>query len=244
MPDSTERAGLRDEAPRKQNRSPEELAMRDAVEAWGRQRWPDARVVHELVTGECRIDMAFVRPDHLIGVEIKSSKDTLDRLEAQLATFTRSLPEVWLAMAPRWRDAGWSFFRHPGRYMPVVVDLDAVEPIPHVQMTWGTTARPDRGITADMLHLLWLNEMLSIAVRRGLHNGKGRSTRDGLRWLLARALTGDEIVSEVCRELRSRDAFWRADPPVRMSEGALSQPVSRARAAGIPVNEAGGGDVG
>ena len=214
MTDST-KAGLREETPCTQNRSAEELAMRDAIEAWGRQRWPQARVVHELVTGECRIDMAFVQPHHLIGVEIKSGKDTLDRLATQIATFTRALPEVWLAMAPRWRDGGWSFFTYPGRYMPVVVDLGAIEPIPNVQMTWGTTGRPDRGITADMLRLLWLAELRSIAVRRGLHTGRGRVTCDGLRWVLARRLTGDEIVTEVCRELRGRDAFWRADPPIR-----------------------------
>jgi hypothetical protein len=33
--------------------------------------------------------------------------------------------------------------------------------------------------------------------------------------MLARALTGDEIVREVCRELRARDAFPKCDghPP-------------------------------
>lgn len=56
--------------------------MRRAIEAWGRERWPDARLVHELVVAqERRIDMAFIQPGNIVGIEIKSSRDTLDRLD-------------------------------------------------------------------------------------------------------------------------------------------------------------------
>ena len=63
------------------NRSSEELEIRAAVETWGRAKWPGSRVVHELVTGSCRIDMAFIQSDHIAGVEIKSSRDRLARLD-------------------------------------------------------------------------------------------------------------------------------------------------------------------
>ena len=45
------------------NRSAEEFEMRRTIEAWGREKWPRSRVVHELViANKCRIDMAFIEP--------------------------------------------------------------------------------------------------------------------------------------------------------------------------------------
>lgn len=188
---------------RKQNRSSEELAMREAVAAWGRARWPSARVVHELVCRECRIDMAFISANHLAGIEIKSSKDKLDRLEKQLFTFTRYLPEVWLAIEPKWgEDAPYGSPR-------LTVDL-ATNKIE----VWGQWYKPDRSITAQMLHLLWRDELAAIAGRKRIDQSK-RATIGFLLPLLARKLTGDEIVEEVCRELRGRAAFAaESDPPI------------------------------
>lgn len=190
------------------NRSSEELAMRDKIDAWGRARWPDARVVHELVVTPNRIDMAFIRPTDLIGVEIKSSKDTLDRLEGQMHAFRLHIPEVWVAFAPKWSDhIGYQFNR-------IEVSDQAVNPTQWVSRDDLTTAR--------MLSLLWAAEARNIAGRMKV----SASLRTPLYKLLpelAAHMTGREIVREVCTELRARRAFWRADPPISSTPPAWNQ---------------------
>lgn len=201
------------------NRSTEELAMRDAVAAWGRKRWPSARMVHELVVSDRRVDMAFIGREHLVGVEIKGPKDTLDRLDDQIATFCDHLPEVWLAVHPRWTrtvevlrgSKNHVYLDDDGRGRVrnwIAVDPDDAEPVKHHYMGQPTI---DRTVTAPMLHLLWRDEAVAIAARMRVAIAK----REPLRNIvpeLARKLTGDEIVREVCRELRARAAF-PAHPP-------------------------------
>lgn len=198
------------------NRSSEELEMRRAVEAWGRERWPSARVVHELVVGVRRIDMAFIGPSHLAGVEIKSGRDRLDRLDPQLEAFRSALPEVWVFAAERWNDHSLPYgigrlwigangavsSRHPTHGFPQVADAD-------------------RSVTVAMLGLLWQSELFSLAVRSGLPVTR-RTPIKPLIDIIARALTGDEIVAGVCAQLRARDAFPKrpaSDPPIAISGG-------------------------
>lgn len=193
------------------NRSAEELAMRDAIEAWGRARWPEARVVHELVVSQCRIDMAFIAPAHLIGIEIKSSRDVMDRVKRQLEAFTHHLPEVWFAMAPKWDKvsvypAGRLTVTEPGGVIPCPYGSPRIDPC----------------CTVPMLALLWRAELVTIAARHDLPHSKRSRIRD-LSAAIARGLTGDEIVTEVCRELRGRSAFWKSDDPIRVTAPRLTR---------------------
>lgn len=186
------------------NRSSEELAMRDHIEAWGRQRWPDARVFHELVVSECRVDIAFIRPSDLIGVEIKSSKDVLTRAERQVRVFGEHFPEFWVAIAPKWKD-------HPDKpfcYNEIVVGENGVEP-----NRFFLRAQRNGQCYSTMLNLIWADEARAIAGRKGCLSNKRQSLTSLLPELALR-LTGAEILEEVCRELRSRSTKFKADPPV------------------------------
>lgn len=80
--------------------SPEEEELRQAVEAWMRQRWPAARIIHELVLddGRVRIDLASVGDEELRLIEIKSAKDVLKRLPTQVRVAHRCAQEVWVAI--------------------------------------------------------------------------------------------------------------------------------------------------
>src|SRR5438309_664980 len=63
-----------------------EERIRVKAEAMLRRRFPTARIIHELVLkqGGCRIDLAAVTPDLIALVEIKSERDVLTRLPAQI----------------------------------------------------------------------------------------------------------------------------------------------------------------
>ena len=184
-----------------------------AVEAWGRQRWPGARVIHELRVGGCRIDIAFVQPDHIAGVEIKSAKDTLARLPEQIRQYTRELPEVWIAVAPKFampaHEDGlpWGVGR-------LVLEPDGIaEGFPCGASRHPHPAKADEMITAPMLHLLWRQEAAGLAAHHGI-TVPPRLPLYKLVKILARRLTGDQIVSGVCRALRARPIRWTADPPI------------------------------
>ncbi|MBR1122151.1 hypothetical protein JQ628_11550 [Bradyrhizobium lablabi] len=197
------------------NRSSEELLMREHVEAWGRKRWPSARVFHELVAGECRIDIAFICPNDLIGVEIKSSKDVLTRLDKQARVFRDCFPEFWVAIAPKWKDSPDKPYFHN----EIVVGEEGIVP-----SQWHSI-RPQRNKAPynAMLGLLWADEARAIAARKGCLSGKRTPLHTVLPELALR-LTGAEILNEVCRELRGRSTKFKADEPIRLEPQASAVP--------------------
>ncbi|WP_292173967.1 hypothetical protein [Mesorhizobium sp.] len=70
-------------------RSSAEADIRDAAVAKIRQRRPNARIIHEINVsshGPNRIDVLAVDRAEIIACEVKSAKDKLDRLPAQVAS--------------------------------------------------------------------------------------------------------------------------------------------------------------
>lgn len=193
------------------NSSEEERDMRAGVIAWALERWPDAVVLQELPVGPLRIDLAFVTPSRIVGVEVKSSRDTLARMNAQLAEFTSCMPEVWLAMAPSW----WEALLIPGAQarhgeIPFKVGRlcaagsEVSERYPIGNGPWGgRPALVDRAMTSPVLHLLTRDEILDICATRSVFFKKSE-TKPNLLARVARALTGDEVIAATSESLRRR----------------------------------------
>ncbi|WP_353744953.1 sce7726 family protein [Methylobacterium sp.] len=182
-----------------------------AVEAWGRARWPGARVMHEMKVGSCRLDIAFVLPAHMIGVEIKSERDTLTRLAGQIRDYAREIPELWVAVAPRWLTG---LNELPWRVGRVVVENGAVSETLHSERFSRThEAKADEMLTAPMLHLLWRAEAHALARAHQIKLPARMPLHTAVK-VLARQLTGDQIVAGVCGALRARPTTFAADPPV------------------------------
>lgn len=195
--------------------------MRAAVVAWGRRRWRDCRVIHELILGDRRIDLAFVRENDIVGVEIKSSRDRLGRLDAQMREFRLWLPEVWIAVAPRWEAAVTAIA------CGNILTVDRRKIVREPELTSiGKPARAfrDELICSRLIGLLSHEEAERIARRTAvILPSSGSETPDyALRPLLARLLTGNEIMREVCRELRARGSLGHAaDAPIEVPAGAF-----------------------
>jgi hypothetical protein len=168
-----------------------------------------------LVIGECRVDIAFIRPNDLIGVEIKSSKDVLTRLEKQIRVFNDTLPEFWVAIAEKWKD-------HPDK--PYYHNELVLGPAGIVRSPYYYNWRPHRNklVYDAMLGLLWADEARAIAARKGCLSRKRTPLHTVLPELALR-LTGAEILEEVCRELRGRSTKFKADEPFRSTSDAPHQ---------------------
>lgn len=189
--------------PARANTSIEEQEIRAAVEVWGRKRFGDVRVIHEFALGERRIDMVLVGRDDIIGVEIKGPRDSLSdgRLTGQLREFNFYLPEVWLAVAPRWlRHAE---VRHQRNLLrPTVTGIEVVND------KGDGRFRPERDefFCSRLIELLWVEEAARIAQRTDVIPGVTltREPTWKVKRMLARMLSGHEIVKQVCMELRAR----------------------------------------
>lgn len=96
-------------------RSEAETEIRDRVVTKLRRARPEARIIHEINIGggKNRADVMAVSPAEIITVEIKSEKDKLDRLPAQIKTMRQCshitiaalhrkfMPEINNTFAPR-----------------------------------------------------------------------------------------------------------------------------------------------
>lgn len=198
---------------RRTYRSQDELDMRDAVDLWGRTKCPDARQVHELVMdrGKVRSDMALIQPAHFVAIELKSEWDSLDRLMLQAAMFRLASPELWVVCHERF-----------------LKDLDAVRYlIPTLGVMRATrepafggpfgleiihAAEPHVPCPTALLSLCWVAELHAEAVLARLCGPKA-PTHARLVAMMER-LSPAEQMAAVCRQLRKRNALWRADPPI------------------------------
>lgn len=205
---------------RPQNRSAEELTIRARVATELRRLYPDARIIHELPLrySSNRIDVAAVRPSAIISAEIKSSRDVIDRLEAQLRAFQPVSYRLIVATAQKHADAARSVTARVSTGDVWTVDPDTGKLDGFIEEAYyHRSGMPPWG--GRMLDMLWRDELALVAARHQVPAGI-RPTHTALRNACAAALTGRQAVEAVCRALRTRAAFDKAsDPPLAAQEG-------------------------
>jgi len=226
------------------NRSAEEWRMREIVKTALRQRWPAARIVEEfpLRYSTRRIDLAAFCDHEIVAVEIKSSRDTLDRLEEQLRAFL-PIARVIVALAPIWnerlpvkkvqhRDAGQTYdcfvsqftpaqeiIRRCGSGLIATWSVDGETGLiggdfPHV----GFFQKPHSRQLLDLLHV---DELIEIAGRRRIAHAR-RPRHGDLADACFDLMAGREVIGDVLRALRARAAFAAgSDAPIAIEASEL-----------------------
>lgn len=199
-----------------------EEAIRSDLEAWLHQNMPAARVIHELVVGGCRADVAAIEPTRISLFEIKSERDTLDRLKEQVRQYSRSSHWCVVVAARKWFDETPYDNGRPrlawGHESIASADVwchpQPVENFP-ADYRWRVhgfaprhTRRPH---TMHMLDMLWRDELVAEAARHRVAHGS-RATKPDLMAAMFDMMTGREITASVCRQLRMR-SFPRSDAP-------------------------------
>lgn len=219
-----------------------EVRIRDKTEALLRECFPDARIVHEFPLGGVRMDIAAVTPDSLILAEIKSERDTLDRLANQVRAATCLGGEVWVCYHERWQeDIRWRCRQHtdepiaiqgmPGAYsygtnpdhvpgLSSCVLLSETAETPLTPDRWTRDPRDrryrtDRFDSRQLLGLIHKPELLALAKP---HGAKTRMTSCDLIALCHEHMTGRQIRRGVLAAIRAHHFFW-ADPPIALTQG-------------------------
>lgn len=203
-----------------------EERIRDQTVALMRRRWPEARIVHELVLvqGGVRIDLAAVTPDFLALAEIKSEKDVLKRMARQLRTAVRCADEVWLVLAERheaavrevrlgWQDESLEEVRRALSRCRVLVERS--EPAGLHFDSWSSAPSHNSALdTRARFDLLWAPEMHSVLREFWNVPAMKPMTRPAMTRVAIENMTGREIRRAVCARLRAR-SFARADEETR-----------------------------
>ncbi|MBX4889794.1 NERD domain-containing protein [Rhizobium bangladeshense] len=222
-------------------RSSSEAEIRDAVVARIRERRPDARIIHEINVsshGPNRMDLIAVDRAEIIAVEIKSAKDKLDRLEAQVKAMRGCAHHVVAAihekfMVERVTNDMAAHYQRGGEFYR----RDIPEDIRWGQATvwvfpeiWRSMASKQEGgydfdatwrfpekiiqtpAPAGAIDLLWRDELYELCGQLRV-SATRRSTMpemvSSLRW----HCNGKELTLGICRALRAR-ACTEADAPM------------------------------
>lgn len=236
----------------KRYRSSEEGQMRDLMVTELRRRWPGARVIHELPLrySTRRIDLAAVTTNKIVAVEIKSTRDVADRLEAQIRGFAPICAKIIVALAPKHNAKlptvtvpTKNGTAHHAQYTPAQAavrqsncyhyEVWTCDPEQgRIEKTDGYGQDNDIPWTGGMLDMLHVQELVIIGEHHRLITPMRRAMphRSLVRLLLGQ-LNGDEIVAGACWALRARAAFGTAsDPPIR-------EPMPFARLAGSALSQ-------
>lgn len=205
-------------------RSSEELAMRTLIIPELRKLYPSARIIHELPLrySSNRIDLAAVTETEIVSVEIKSSKDVADRLEAQIRAFLPISSRVIVALAPRWNEKLPTIekkFRGGVSYSLQYTDAQQIiQNVGGNTETWTVNAADGKVEVTDqcyrdalpsaaaLLHMLHVEELKQIASRHRVSHDK-RTNHLSLVRECFYLMTGREVIAAACAALRSRPAF-------------------------------------
>lgn len=204
-------------------RSSAETEIRDAAIARLRELLPGCRIIHEINCasfGPNRIDLLAVTKDRIAAVEVKSERDKLDRLPAQLASMQGVAHYAIAALHEKfltpWK-ASYSdlpAFHEPDEARHAVVWAYPIRPRAGILGEWPLHSRWDKPKLLpppSFIDLLWAAELRAIVRKHGLHKGPSGLDMPQMVDLLRWGLPGKILLAETCATLRSR-ACTEADP--------------------------------
>ncbi len=176
-----------------------DLEIRQAIHTLIRDKRPSSIILDELkVCGKSIVDIA-VLGSGLIGIEIKSDKDTLNRLPNQIEDYNKVFDfmdivlgknhyEKAMKLLPDW----W------GVWIAETIDGEVVL----TQLRKGKRNRQKDNFSLSQF--LWREEALEIMIKEGIANGM-KTKRKWILWdKMANSLSTDSIFSYVKQTLLSR----------------------------------------
>lgn len=201
-----------------------ELDVRTAVLAQLHKEYESdcrTRILNELAVGGgvARIDVAVVN-GRMLGIEIKSDADTLDRLPSQSAVYNAVFDFVTIVCGARHSSKVYGIVPEWWAIVEAQQTMHSVE----LKAVRGGCENPCAD-SIQIARLLWRNELLSVLARHGLSTGHHSKSREQLVRTLCGRLTLSDVQLEVRECLKSR-LNWRVDEQHALY-GDSSQPAAK-----------------
>lgn len=160
----------------------------------------ETRILEEFPMGDSRADMLLVTRTKLIGLEIKSDRDSFVRLERQIRDYEKFFDTNYLVVgtyhveeALRTVPAHWGIYE--------VYETEDGSYVMELVRGAGMALKDN---TEEKLYLLWRNELMRIV--RDYRLAKGNLQRkDKMISKIVRGLTVPVIQSEICSALLHRE---------------------------------------
>lgn len=164
----------------------------------------DTLIIEELgvCEGDARIDLAVIN-GALNGIEIKSGRDTLERLPAQQEIYSRVFDTVLIVAAP-------SHLDQVSKQVPAWWGISTAHSMGD-RVVLSRVREPRENPTVDphsLVKLLWRDEALAILEQLGEADGMRSKPRKVLWERLANVLALDDLRACVRRTLKARTK-WR-----------------------------------
>ncbi len=166
---------------------------------------PDTLVIDELglAHAKCRVDIAVIN-GYIHGYEIKSAKDTLERLGSQISIYRQTLQKVTIVAAPKHSDTAQAL-------LPDWCGLIEARQGPRrgIHFIRIRPARLNPEIMPVMMaHLLWRSEVTELLMQAGFTAKELRMPRKQLYEILCAQLTPHQITASI-RAFMLKRQLWR-----------------------------------
>jgi hypothetical protein len=176
---------------------------------------PNTLVVHELgiLGGASRVDIAVVN-GLLHGIEIKSDKDTLERLDRQADAYNRVFDKVTIVCGPKHIDS-------VTMQVPDWWGVKLAVPGPRGGIEFSQQRFPKQNrevIPSSLVSLLWRDEALSILELYGADKGVRSKSKAIIYDRLADVVPLGELRHLTRCRLKAREG-WRSAPQQNVSGG-------------------------
>lgn len=159
-----------------------------------------------LKNGESRADIAVLN-GKLIGYEIKTEKDNLNRLAGQVKAYSEVFDKAYIITSSK----------HLAKVIETIPEWWGIYLIldkPRKGYTFATFRKATSNKHKDsygLVQLLWKSEVIEILNVHFNQATKARQTKDELYYLLAEQCSITNLSQIVLHYLKSRDA-WRTNP--------------------------------
>lgn len=158
------------------------------------------RILEEFPMGDSRADMLLVTKTKLMGLEIKSDRDSFIRLERQIKDYEKFFDANYLVV-------GTYHVEEAIRTVPAhwgIYEVYETENGTYVMELVRGASPVLKDNTEEKLYLLWRNELMKIV--REYHLAKGNLQRkDKMISKIVRGLTVPVIQTEICNALLCRE---------------------------------------
>lgn len=209
-------------------RSTDEAEIRDAVIQRLRELRPGYRIINEIQNacqGPNRIDVVAVGSAEIIAVEIKSKKDKIDRLPAQITAMRGMAHHVIAALHEKFLiSPAYNGAQAGSKGVPKEARGATVWAYPEAGAeagrTWGCAAweEPRQAVTQCLpwtaLDMLWAGELRTLCAGLGVATTQ-RSTRPQMMHALRWRCSGGDLTKGICAALLRRSCI-EADEPFNL----------------------------
>ncbi len=162
-----------------------------------------SRIIEEKVMGKARADVILILPDKIIGLEIKSSVDTYERLKKQVRNYDKYCDENYIVV-------GLRHIKHIEEHVPKYWGILCIyQDNNQIVIEERRPAQANPKVTLDcQLGWMWRNELDNILALHHLPKYKQKSKAFVSKKLMEKVDLA-ELKTALCDELFERDyTLW------------------------------------